>query len=263
MIVTVNGVDLDTRLEGPENAPVVTLSHSLCCDLTAWDELADELKHEYRVLRYSLRGHGESASVPGPYTFRMLASDVAAIQDHYDIKTSHFVGLSIGGMIGQKFALMYPERMKSLVISSSLCELPVGAAAIWPERIREAQENGIEAQIDSSMSRWFTEETLTYRPDLDTRVRAMIRGTSVEGYVGCSQAIQAIDLVDLIPAINASTLVIVGREDMGTPVASSELIHRQISESKMVVLEEASHQAAMEKPDEFNAFIRVHLAENA
>ncbi|MEH6527231.1 MAG: alpha/beta fold hydrolase [Sneathiella sp.] len=263
MIVTVNGVDLETRLEGPENAPVVTLSHSLCCDLTAWDELANELKHEYRVLRYSLRGHGESGSVPGPYTFRMLASDVAAIQDHYDIKTSHFVGLSIGGMIGQKFALMYPERLKSLVISSSLCELPEGAAAVWPERIREVQENGIDGQVDSSMSRWFAEGALTYRPDLDARVRAMIRGTSVDGYTGCSQAIQAIELVDLIPAIKASTLVIVGREDMGTPIASSEIIHRQIEESKLVILEDASHQAAMEKPDEFNAFVRVHLAENA
>ena len=263
MLVTVNGVDLDTRLEGPENAPVVTLSHSLCCDLTAWDELADELKHEYRVLRYSLRGHGKSGSLPGPYTFRMLASDVAAIQDHYDIKTSHFVGLSIGGMIGQKFALMYPERMKSLVISSSLCELPEGAAALWPERIQEVQENGIEAQVDSSMERWFLEGALTYRPDLDARVREMILSTSVDGYVGCSQAIAAIDLADQIPAIQASTLVIVGREDMGTPVACSELIHRQIEDSKMVILEGASHQAAMEKPDEFNAYIRVHLAENA
>ncbi|USG63014.1 alpha/beta hydrolase [Sneathiella marina] len=263
MIITVNGVDLDTRLEGPENAPVVTLGHSLCCDLTAWDELTNELKHEYRVLRYSLRGHGQSAGVEGPYTFRMLATDVAAIQDHYDIKTSHFVGLSIGGMIGQKFALMYPERVKSLVISSSLCELPEGAAAIWPERIREVQENGIEAQVESSMARWFAEGALNHRPDLDARVRAMIKGTSVDGYVGCSQAIQAIDLVDLIPAIEASTLVIVGRQDMGTPIASSELIHRQIEDSKMVILENASHQAAMEKPDEFNAFVRVHLAENA
>ena len=79
MTITANGIEFETSFEGPEDAPVVTMSHSLCCDLTAWDELAEDLKKDHRVLRYSLRGHGKSAPTPGPYDFGMLAADVASI----------------------------------------------------------------------------------------------------------------------------------------------------------------------------------------
>jgi len=260
MKITANGVEFDTRFEGPDEAPVVTLSHSLCCDLTAWDELTEDLKSNYRVLRYTLRGHGESGGTSGAYDFALLAEDVAAIQDHYGVTKGHFVGLSIGGMIGQEFALRYPERVDKLVISSSLCALPDGAAALWPERIRSVSEEGIITQEDSAMSRWFVEGALDDKPELDARVRKMIRETSVDGYVGCSHAIAGIDLVERNHAITAETLVIVGRDDAGTPLASSELIHSKILGSKLIVVDNASHQLAMEKPLEFNTHVRAHLA---
>ncbi|MAL78317.1 MAG: 3-oxoadipate enol-lactonase [Sneathiella sp.] len=260
MIITANGNQFDTRLEGPEGAPVVIMSHSLCCDLGAWDELAEDLKKEYRVLRYSLRGHGKSAATPGPYDFALLAADMTAIQEHYGITESHIVGLSIGGMIAQEFALRYPDRVKSLVISSSMCALPDGAAALWPERIRLAAEEGLAATVDASMSRWFVEGSLKDRPEIEARIRKMILETSVEGYVGCCHAIAGIDLKDRIPAIKVPTLVIVGREDMGTPVSSSELIHRQIEGSRLVVVDNAAHQLAVDKPGIFNAEVCKHLA---
>ncbi|WP_340149595.1 alpha/beta fold hydrolase [uncultured Sneathiella sp.] len=263
MTITANGIEFETSFEGPEDAPVVTMSHSLCCDLTAWDELAEDLKKDHRVLRYSLRGHGKSAPTPGPYDFGMLAADVASIQNVYGVTKSHFVGLSIGGMIAQEFALRYPDRVDRLVISSSLCALPDGAAALWPERIRLAAEQGLAATVEPTMSRWFVEGSLDNRPELDARVRKMIVDTSVEGYIGCCHAIAGIDLKDRIPAIKNKTLVIVGREDMGTPLSSSELIHRQIEGSRLVVVDNAAHQLAMDKPDIFNAEVRKHLAEVA
>ena len=260
MQITANGIEFETSFEGPDDAPVVTMSHSLCCDLSAWDELSEDLKKDYRVLRYSLRGRGKSEPSPGPYDFKLLAADMAALQDAYGVTESHIVGLSIGGMIAQEFALTYPERMLGLVISSSLCTLPDGAAALWPERIRNVTEQGIEVAVEDSMSRWFVEGSLKDRPELDARVCKMIRDTSVEGYVGCSHAIAGIDLKDRISAIKAKTLVIVGREDMGTPVSSSELINRQIEGSKLVIVENAAHQLAVDKPDIFNAEVRKHLS---
>ncbi|MBO0333736.1 alpha/beta fold hydrolase [Sneathiella sp. CAU 1612] len=260
MTTTANGIEFETSFEGPDGAPVVTLSHSLCCDLSAWDELAEDLRKDYRVLRYSLRGHGKSAATPGPYDFKLLAADVAAIQDAHGVTKSHFIGLSIGGMIAQEFALTYPERTSSLVISSSLCALPDGAAALWPERIRLAAEEGLAATVDGSMARWFVEGSLDDRPELEARVRKMILETSVEGYIGCCHAIAGINLKDRIPAIGAKTMVIVGREDMGTPLSSSELIHRQIEGSRLVVIDNAAHQLAMDKPEEFNRHVRAHLS---
>lgn len=260
MIITANGNQFDTIFEGPEGAPVVTLSHSLCCDLGAWDELAADLRKDHRVLRYSLRGHGRSDATPGPYDFRMLAADMAAIQDHYGVAQSHVIGLSIGGMIAQEFALRYPERVLSLVISSSLSALPDGAAALWPERIRLAAEEGLAATVDGSMSRWFVDGALKDRPEVEARIRKMILETSVEGYIGCCHAIAGIDLKDRIAAIKVPTLVIVGREDMGTPLSASELIHRKIEGSRLVVVDNAAHQLAVDKPEIFNAEVRRHLA---
>lgn len=261
MMITANGNSFDTRLKGPEGAPVITLGHSLCCDLGAWDELAADLSKDYQVLRYSLRGHGKSAASAPPYTMALLADDLAAILDHYGIAKSHILGLSIGGMIGQEFALRYPNRVLSLIISSSMCALPEGSEALWPERIRLAKEEGLQATVETSMSRWFVAGSLDKRPELDARVRRMIVETSVDGYVGCCHAIAGLDLKDRISAIDAKTLILVGSEDASTTPSAAEQIRNRIRGSRLVVVDNAAHQLALEKPEIFRTEVRRHLAE--
>lgn len=260
MIITANGNRFDTLLEGPADAPAIALGHSLSCDLGAWDELAADLSKDYRVLRYSLRGHGKSVVTPPPYTMALLADDLAAILDHYGIRESHILGLSIGGMIAQEFALRYPDRVLSFVISSSMCVLPEGAAELWPERIRIAKEEGLVSTVEATLARWFVPGSLERRPEVAERVRRMIAGTSVDGYVGCCHAIAGLDLKDRIGAIKAKTLVLVGRDDPGTPPSAAEEIHRRIMGSRLVVIDNASHQLALEQPELFRDEVRRHLA---
>ncbi|GLQ06649.1 alpha/beta fold hydrolase [Sneathiella chinensis] len=253
MFVTVNGNRFEALLEGPDGAPVVTLSHSLCTNLKAWDDLTEALVPDFRVLRYSMRGHGRSGATPGPYSLSGLAADVAALQTSFGITKSHFVGLSIGGMIAQTFALEHPERLDKLVIASSLCELPEGSAPLWAERIAAAQQNGIEALVEPTAERWFTKAAFDAGHPAIERARAMIRETSLEGYIGCCHAISNLDLSGRLPGVKAETLVIVGREDQGTPVAASERIAACIPGAVLKVVEEASHQVALEQPEIFQS----------
>ncbi|MCG8490024.1 MAG: alpha/beta fold hydrolase [Sneathiellales bacterium] len=259
MIVTINSIEFHVEFDGPEDAPVVILSHSLATNLNAWDRTVPALVKDFRVLRYSMRGHGKTSAPESPYSLSDLASDIAAIMDHFNIEKAHLVGLSIGGMIAQTFALEHADRLNRLVVSSSLCELPEGGEALWVERIRDGEKSGIEAMVEPTIERWFIEETRSSDPDLLDFTRGLIRETELKGYIGCCHGISKLALKERLPHVKAETLVIVGDQDMGTPVAASEVIASQIPGAKLTVIEQASHQAALEQPEAFNSAILAFL----
>ena len=114
MKINANGIDINYTVEG--EGPWVTLSHSLACNLHMWDEEAKRLSKRYKVLRYDTRGHGESSAPAGAYTLELLADDLHGLLAALGVKATHFVGLSMGGMIGQTYALKYPGMFKSLAL---------------------------------------------------------------------------------------------------------------------------------------------------
>lgn len=259
MIVTINNIEFHVEFDGPEDAPVVILSHSLATNLKAWDRTVPALSKDFRVLRYSMRGHGKTSAPERPYSLSGLASDIAAIMDHFNIAKAHLVGLSIGGMIAQTFAIEHAERLNKLVVSSSLCELPDGGEALWAERIRDAEKAGVEALVEPTIDRWFVDETKSSDPELLDFTRSLIREMDLEGYLGCCHGISKLALKERLPQVKAETLVIVGEGDMGTPVAASEVIAGGIPGAKFTVIEQASHQVALEQPDAFNSAILSFL----
>jgi 3-oxoadipate enol-lactonase len=258
--VSVNGIDLEYRLEGPHDAPLVTLSHALATELGNWDAVIPLLCRGHRVLRYSLRGHGHSDHSPGPYTLELLADDLAGLLEHLEVERTHLVGLSIGGMIAQAFALRHPQRLRGLVIASSLCQLPQGADQIWHERLETVRRRGVAALAESTLARWFTAEYAAANPGTIARVRRMIEATSAEGYLGCAEAIRHMDLIERISAIRSPTLVLVGRQDPGTPVAASEEIQARIPGARLEVLDPGSHQLPIERARRFEELVAAFLA---
>src|SRR5262245_52234404 len=110
MQATINGIRMNYDVAGAEGAPVVVLHHPLASNLTMWDELTPALvDKKYRVVRFDARGHGQTEAPKGPYTFETLAADVVALMDHLKIKKADFLGLSMGGMVGQYLGLLHPE----------------------------------------------------------------------------------------------------------------------------------------------------------
>ncbi len=251
--ISANGIRIHYELAGPTEAPVVTLSHSLATDLHVWEPQMGPLTSRYRVLRYDTRGHGLTDATPGPYSFEQLADDVYALLGALAIDRTHFVGLSMGGMIGQTVALAHPEMLTSLVLCDTAGRTPPDARVIWDERIEIARTTGMEAHVELTLSRWFTPGFIAGHPEVVNPVRTMIRATSVEGYAGCGHAIAGLNLLDRLPAIRMPALIIVGADDPGTPVEAARAIHERIAGSGLVVIESASHLSNVEQPQTFNA----------
>ena len=217
MQIGVNGVSVNYALEGPGDAPCVTFCHSLACDLTMWDEQAELLRGRYRVLRYDVRGHGGSEATKGAYTFDMLSDDVAALWDGLGIEQSHWVGLSLGGMIGFGLALRHPARMLSMTACDTRADAPPAYADLFAGRIRVTREQGLEAMVWPTITRWFTEKSLAEKLPAVEKISDMIRHTHPEGHIGCCEAIRNLSYGVRLSEVRVPTLILVGAEDAGAP----------------------------------------------
>ena len=253
----VNGISVRYKVEG--SGPWVTLSHSLTCDLTMWDELAVSLAPTFTVLRYDTRGHGHSSAPEGAYSFEQLTADLAGLLNALNIERTHFVGLSMGGMIGQHFALAAPQRLHKLVIANSTSRILPEAGPLWDERIAIARAQGCAGVVEGTLARWVTPTFRAARPDAVARIAAQIRNTPVAGYIGCASAIRALDITAQIGAIAAPTLVIVGADDPGTPPAMSEVIASTIPGARLEIIPSASHLSCIEQPAIFNRLVANFL----
>lgn len=250
--ITANGIEVNYELSGVPDAPLVTLSHSIATDLSMWGPQVAELNARFRVLRYDTRGHGRTDAPPGPYSLEQLADDVRALLEALAIERTHFVGISMGGMIGQTLALAHPQLLAGLVLCDTSASLPPEAGLIWDGRIEAARAGGMEVQVEATISRWFTPGFISANPGAVDSVRAMIRATPADGYIGCAEAIKRLDLLERLADITNPTLVLVGAEDPGTPPAAAHAIRQRIPDAGLVVIESASHLCNIEQPEAFN-----------
>jgi 3-oxoadipate enol-lactonase len=242
-----DGVRIAYRTEGSADParPWLVFSHSLACDHTMWDPQMDAFA-DFRILRFDTRGHGQSSAPAGDYPLEHLADDLKALLDALAIRRCHFVGLSMGGMLGQQFALKYPGRFASMTLADTTSRYPAEARSVWDERLALVRSRGMDAIVPSTLERWFTAAFREREPAAVARIGQLIRSTPVAGYAGCAYG----------PA-----LVIVGDSDLGTPRPMAEEIVRSLPGSRLHVIERAAHLSNVEQPAEFNRVLRRFLAD--
>jgi 3-oxoadipate enol-lactonase len=246
-----NGIEVNYEIHGKEGAPWLTLSHSLACSVRMWDPQIAALKDKYRILAYDTRGHGATEAPKGAYTLEQLADDLSALLKALDIKSTHYCGLSMGGMIGQTFALKYPGVFKTLTLADTTSRYPAEAAPVWADRVKTAEAKGMEPLAQPTLERWFTEPFRKANPAVVDGIRKLIVSTPVAGYAGCCHALPKINATARLKEIKCPILVIVGEQDPGTPVAMAKEIHDNAPGSKLVVLPQAAHLANLEQPAAF------------
>jgi 3-oxoadipate enol-lactonase len=227
-----------------------------------WDPQIAALKDAYRILAYDTRGHGGTEAPKGAYTLDMLADDLFFLLKELKIKTTHYCGLSMGGMIGQTFALKYPGVFRTLTLADTTSRYPAEAWPLWQERIKTAEAKGMEPLAQPTLERWFTEAFRKSSPAVVDGVRKLILATPVAGYAGCCQAIPKINLTARLKEIKCPILVIVGADDPGTPPAMAKEIHEHAPGSKLVVLPQAAHLANLEQPAGFTRALQDFLSSN-
>ena len=166
----------------------------------------------------------------------------------------------MGGMIGQTFALKYPGIFQSMTLADTTSRYPAEAVAAWADRIKTAETKGMEAVVEGTLARWFTEPYRKTNPPGVARVAATIRATPVAGFAGCCHALPKINLTHRLKEIACPTLVIVGEQDPGTPVAMAREIHEATPGSRLVIIPSAAHISNIEQPQKFTAAMLEFLA---
>ena len=241
-------IDVAYRIEGRAGAPVVMMAHGVLADHSIFDAVTRRLLNDYTVLRYDLRGHGRTEATAGPYTMAQLADDAMALLDALHLHGVHFIGTSLGGMIGQQLGAVGGGRFVSLTLANTAAVQPNPGA--WNDRIATAQRDGVQAVVEGTLQRWFTPAFFASRPEEVERIRAVARRTPVEGLIGAAAAVRDLDQLDSLPRIRVPTLVLVGAHDQATPAALGATIHEGIASSRFATLD-AAHQAVAEVPEDF------------
>ena len=251
----VNGTEIHYELQGKQGSAWLILSHSLACSTRMWDPQVTALKDRYCILNYDMRGHGKSAAPAGPYTLDMLADDVLGLMKHLGIERAKYVGLSIGGMIGQHLALKEPKRFEKMVLADTGHTQTPEAIKQWEERIRIAQSQGMKPLVPGTMERWFTP---AFRDKPEARkIADIVASTPVAGYVGCGQAIMKLNTTARLKDIKLPVLAITGESDAAA--AGTQYIGEHVPGAKFVAIAQAAHIANIEQAERFNQALRDFL----
>jgi len=262
MQVKAKDIMVNYELSGKQGASVVMLSHSLGSGLVMWDPQMELLEPHFRVLRYNTRGHGGTDAPEGAYTLEQLGEDAIALMDALNIDVVHWVGLSMGGMIGQYIALNHAHRLRSLALCDTRAISPEESQLVWQKRIETARKSGMKALLEAALERWFTPSYLSQNPPQLEVIRKQFLATPVAGFVGCAEALRRLNYLEQLSEVTTPTLIIVGEDDPGTPVEASEAMHERIPNSRLVVLPSARHFSNVEQADAFNRALIEFLQEH-
>lgn len=259
-IARLKNADLHWREDGdPDGAPIV-FANSLGTDLRLWDKVIERLpKDGYRYIRFDKRGHGLSSCPPAPYSITKLVDDLEGLLKQIGVTRFAFIGLSIGGMIGQLLAHRHPDRVTCMVLACTAVKM--GTPEMWQDRIKSIQTGGLESLADAVMDRWFSgpfrhsDECLAWRH--------MLTRTPAEGYIGCSAALAAADLSATTASLTLPVLGIAGSQDLASPPEQVHATTDLIAGSRFIEIPDAGHLPCVEQPDLFTAHVQKFLEESA
>jgi 3-oxoadipate enol-lactonase len=259
MQVNINGIETRYVLSNEGGGPWLTFIHQLGGDLSVWDQLAGYFRDDYTVLRYDVRGHGDTALSDKPFGVSDLSDDLAALLDALGAPTTHLVGMSMGGMIAQQFALNHPSRVDSLTIADSTSGTLPENRAVWDQRAHAARSDGMAALLSSTLNRWLTPDFQAAHPEAVEQIRDVLAHTLPEGYAMACEALRDFDIGSKLGTIRCPTLTVAGRHDSGTLPAATQAIADAIEGAQFELLD-AAHLAPIEQSHRFAALLETFLA---
>ncbi len=188
------------------------------------------------------------------YTLEQMADDVAELVAKLGHGRFHFVGLSIGSMIGQVLALRHPNMLDRLVLACAGTGKPnADQQKMWDDRVAAIAKDGVASQVEGTLARWLSAEFRAAEPETTAWIADLIRATPAAGYIGAALAIKRMDIPgDRLETLRLPTLCIAGEKDPGAPVAAVSALRDRIQGARLAVIEGGYHLCNVEKPQAFN-----------
>jgi 3-oxoadipate enol-lactonase len=239
--------DHETLVSDSGKGEPLVLLHAIGLDWRMWRDAILPLTKKHRVIAYDLRGHGYAAPAPKPLSVKRWAEDLLHLADQLKLEKFHVAGLSLGGMVAMEFALEHPERLKSLnVVASAIHEVK----ETYMQRAHDAEKQGVEAQIGTTLTRWFTPEWLAVNGWAVRYARERILRSMVENWAGAWRAIAEAHLFERLHEIKVATKLVAAELDKGATVESMREMAKKIQKAKLQVIEGASHMVSLMRPVE-------------
>jgi 3-oxoadipate enol-lactonase len=231
-------------LVGPEDGAVVLFAHALVADGGMWaGQVPPLVQAGFQVLRMDMRGHGGSGAPATHCSIMDLAHDVIALLDHLSLPRVHFVGLSIGGVIGQTLAINFRGRLLSLVLSDTTSAAAPNHKTMWAERTAPL--------APGMMPRLLSAEYKERHPSRWRAIEATIEATLPEGVYAGAQALQGYDYSADLQKLTTPTLVVCGQNDPATPPSEAKKIAGLIPGAQYVEIAGGQHFPNVEYPDAY------------
>ena len=260
----IDGIAVNHKVSGCEGAPWVTLVTGIANDYTMWDAQMSALEPHWRVLRYDLRGQGGTQATKPPYTIAQLVQDLSGLWDKLGIRKTHLVGLGLGGGIVQAAAVQHGERLISLMPVCCRAKMVPDFAAMWHGLVAKVEKDGVESIVEQTAQRWFSDEFKAKNPQVLDSVRAMIRRTSKDGYLGCVGAFLGMDVEGELHRIRVPTHYLSGADDkLGGPPALMAGLAAKVPGARHTSVPNAAHIANIQNPAAFNAAVTGFLREHS
>ena len=250
---------LNAELSGPPSGPPLVLIHALGTDLHIWDEVIPLLPPGLRILRFDLRGHGASDVPPAPYAMGTLIRDTERLMDHFALKDSVILGLSIGGLIAQGLAVKRLDLIRAMILSNTAAR--ISRPEQWQARIAAVRATGMGSLADATMERWLGRKWRDH-PALPA-LRKTFLATDPEGWMGCAAAISGTDFFETTATLTLPTLAIAGANDGSTPPDLVRETAALIRGHRFALMRGTGHIPPVEKPAEYAALIGQFLMEIA
>lgn len=251
LITVVNGNETGYDDVG-SGLPVVFI-HAFPLNRTMWAPQVSALVERCRCIATDGRGFGESGVRP-PFTMDQYADDVVGVMDHLRVERAVIVGCSMGGYVAFALWRRHADRVRALVLADTKATADTEEAAGRRRSLIEtARAQGSTAVANLQIASLIGKTAREKQPDTYDAVHRMIAQTPAEGIVGALEAMmQRPDSTPALDSITVPTLIVVGEEDVPTPVKDARAMHERIAGSRLEIIASAGHLANLERPAAFN-----------
>jgi len=258
--ITANGIQLHYEWHGPDDGEVLVLSNGILMSTASWVFQTQVLSRYYRLLLYDCRGMWQSDHPAGPYTMDLHADDLAALLDAFDVEQAHIGGTSYGAEISMLFALRYPERTWSLIVTTAVSEIQPLLAAHVDNWIAAARAKDAERLFQAVYPLTFSEAWIAANRALLEEARQRYKTLDFDAFLELLLCFSSLDITADLHKITVPTMIIAAELDILKPQHYSEIIAREIPNSEFAIIPNSGHAALWEQAGVFNSLIMGFLA---
>jgi len=253
--ITANNCRFYYELDGPADADVLVLSNGILMSTASWGYQLPAFARRYRVLRYDCRGQWQSEHPAGPYTMEGHADDLACLLDALGIGSAHIAGISYGAEISMIFARKYPERTRSLILSSAVSEIQPALKGIAEMWLAAAERRDPELFFAATYPYNFSQRWIAANGPALAGARDRYKLLDFDAVVELCRAFLGLNITSELHHIKAPTLLMVGEEDNLKPRAYADIIAREIPHAAYAIIRAAGHALCWEAPLAFNSLV--------